>query len=64
MVTRIVIGLVVTVVALAVAGRRMQWLQQLAFSGQPAPERVAQVRSHPSQDAEIRRFRWWGSASC
>ena len=52
MVTRIVIGLVVTAVALAVAARRMHWLQRLAFSGQPAPERVAQVRSHPSQDAE------------
>ena len=64
MVTRIVIGLVVTVVALAVAARRMHWLQQLAFSGQPAPERVAQVRSHPARTRSIRRFRWWGSASC
>src|SRR6516164_7438585 len=52
MVARIVIGLVVTVIALAVAGYRVRWLQRLAFSGQPAPERVASVRSHPRRDAE------------
>src|SRR6201990_3684243 len=46
------VGLVLTVVALAIAGRRMWWLKQLAFSGQPAPERVAAVREHPGRDVE------------
>src|SRR5690348_1662035 len=47
------VGLVLTVVALAIAGRRMWWLKQLAFSGQPAPERVAAVREHPGRDVEV-----------
>src|ERR1700759_1936601 len=47
------VGLVLTVVALAIAGRRMWWLKQLAFSGQPAPERVAAVREHPGRDGEV-----------
>src|SRR6476620_9309202 len=47
---RIAVGLVLTVVALAVAGRRVWWLKRLAFSGQPAPDRVAAVRGHPAQD--------------
>jgi len=51
-VLRIVVGLLLTVVALAVAGRRMWWLKRLAFSGQPAPERVAAVREHPGRDVE------------
>jgi Fe-S oxidoreductase len=46
------VGLVLTVVALAIAGRRMWWLKRLAFSGQPAPERVAAVREHPARDIE------------
>jgi Fe-S oxidoreductase len=46
------VGLVLTVVALAIAGRRMWWLKRLAFSGQPAPERVAAVREHPGRDIE------------
>jgi Fe-S oxidoreductase len=41
------------VVALAIAGRRMWWLKRLAFSGQPAPERVAAVREHPGRDVEV-----------
>jgi hypothetical protein len=44
------VGLVLTLVALAVAGRRLWWLGRLGFSGQPAPERVAAVRSHPGRD--------------
>jgi hypothetical protein len=28
------------------------WLKSLAFSGQPAPERVAAVRTHPGRDVE------------
>src|SRR6202521_853546 len=46
------VGLVLTVVALAIAGRRVWWLKRLAFSGQPAPERVAAVREHPGRDIE------------
>jgi Fe-S oxidoreductase len=45
-----IVGLVVTVLALAIAGRRLWWLKRLAFSGQPAPERVARVREHPGRD--------------
>ncbi len=50
MLIRIVIGLVLTVVALAIAGRRLWWLKRLALSGQPAPERIAAVRGHPGRD--------------
>jgi len=52
-VLRMTVGLVLTVVALAVAGRRVWWLKRLAFSGQPAPERVAAVREHPGRDAGV-----------
>ncbi len=52
MVLRMIVGLVLTVAALGIAGRRMWWLKRLAFTGQPAPERVAAVRSHPGQDVE------------
>jgi Fe-S oxidoreductase len=47
---RMAVGLVLTLVALAVAGLRLWWLGRLGFSGQPAPERVAAVRSHPGRD--------------
>jgi hypothetical protein len=50
-VLRMTVGLVLTVVAFAIAGRRLWWLKRLAFSGQPAPERVEAVRSHPGRDA-------------
>ena len=53
MVLRMIIGLGVTVIAFAVAGRRVWWLKRLAFSGQPAPERVAYARSHPGREAEV-----------
>jgi Fe-S oxidoreductase len=49
-VLRMTVGLVLTVVALAIAGRRLWWLKRLAFSGQPAPERVTAVREHPGRD--------------
>ena len=52
MLARIIIGLGLTVVAFVVAGRRVWWLKRLAFSGQPAPERVAYARSHPAGEAE------------
>jgi Fe-S oxidoreductase len=51
-IARIVVGLVLTAVALAVAGWRGWWLKRLAFSGQPAPERVAAVRRHPGRDVK------------
>src|SRR6201997_1081650 len=47
------VGLLVTAVALAIAGRRVWWLKRLALTGQPAPERVASVRSHPGRDVEV-----------
>jgi Fe-S oxidoreductase len=49
---RIIIGLALTVLAFAIAGRRLSWLYRLATSGQPAPERIAAVREHPARDAE------------
>ena len=52
-VLRIVIGLVLTVAAFALAGRRLWWLAQVGRSGQPAPERIAAVRSHPARDAGV-----------
>ena len=50
MIARSVIGLGLTVIAFAVAGRRVWWLKRLAFSGQPAPERVAYAREHAAGD--------------
>ena len=50
MVLRMVTGLGLTVIALAVAGRRLWWLKRMAFSGQPAPERLEYVRAHPAGD--------------
>ena len=52
MVLRMTVGLALTAIALAIAGRRMWWLKRLAFSGQPAPERIAAVREHPGSDVE------------
>jgi Fe-S oxidoreductase len=50
---RIVVGLVLTVAAFALAGRRLWWLAQVGRAGQPAPERVEAARSHPARDAEV-----------
>ena len=51
MALRIIIGLALTVVAAALAGRRLWWLYRLGQAGQPAPERVEAVRNHPGRDA-------------
>jgi Fe-S oxidoreductase len=51
-VLRMIVGLVLTAAAFAIAGRRVWWLKRLAFSGQPAPERLAYAREHPGTDAE------------
>ncbi|MGH3125214.1 MAG: Fe-S oxidoreductase, partial [Streptosporangiaceae bacterium] len=53
MVVRIVIGLVLTVAAFALAGRRLWWLARVGRTGQPAPERIAAVREHPARDAGV-----------
>ena len=45
MVLRIVVGLALTAVAFAVAGRRLWWLKRLALTGQPAPERIEAARN-------------------
>jgi Fe-S oxidoreductase len=50
MIVRIVIGLVLTAAAFAVAGRRLWWLKRLAFSGQPAPERVEYAKNNVVTD--------------
>jgi Fe-S oxidoreductase len=47
---RLILGLAMTVAAAALAGRRLWWLKRLAFSGQPAPERVAAAREHLGED--------------
>ena len=52
MVLRMIIGLGLTAIAFAVAGRRLWWLKRLAFSGQPAPERLEYARRHPGREAE------------
>ncbi len=51
MALRISIGLALTVIAFAIAGRRLWWLYRLATSGQPAPERIEAVRQHPGRGA-------------
>ena len=53
MALRIIVGLVLTAVAAALAGRRVWWLYRLGRSGQPAPERVEAVREHPARDAGV-----------
>ncbi len=50
MVARMIIGLVLTVAAFAIAGRRVWWLGRLAFSGQPAPERASFAKRHAGTD--------------
>src|SRR6202035_92316 len=46
MVMRMIVALVLTVAAFAIAGRRLWWLKRLAFSGQPAPERLEYAKTH------------------
>ncbi|HEX6469788.1 MAG TPA: (Fe-S)-binding protein [Streptosporangiaceae bacterium] len=50
MVIRLIIGLVATVIALAIAGRRVLFLYRLARSGQPDPERLATAREDVGED--------------
>jgi hypothetical protein len=53
MVVRIVVGLVLTVAAFALARRRLWWLYRVGRAGQPTPERIEAVRSHPGRDAGV-----------
>jgi Fe-S oxidoreductase len=57
---RIVVGLVLTAAAAVIAGRRLWWLYRLGRSGQPAPERIEAVRSHPGRDAETQATEVFG----
>ena len=50
MVLRMTVGLILLVVAFAIAGRRLWWLGRVARAGQPAPERTEAVRTHPRRD--------------
>jgi hypothetical protein len=50
---RIILGLVLTVAAAAIAGRRLLWLGRLGRAGQPAPERIEAARKHPGRDAGV-----------
>jgi Fe-S oxidoreductase len=52
-VLRIIVGIAVTVAALALAGQRVWWLYRVGRKAQPAPERVAAVRAHPGGDVGI-----------
>jgi Fe-S oxidoreductase len=57
---RIIIGLVLTVAALAIAGRRVWWLRRLALTGQPAPERLQYARDHFSTDVQTQATEVFG----
>lgn len=50
--TTLIIGVVGTAVALALAGRRVLFLWKLSQAGQPDPERVLQVKRDPKADIE------------
>ncbi len=52
MLVRIVVGLAVTIVGLAIAGRRFYWLSRLIRSGAPAPERT-RGSVFPKAEAEL-----------
>ncbi|MGD0933452.1 MAG: Fe-S oxidoreductase, partial [Streptosporangiaceae bacterium] len=60
MVLRIVVGLVLTVAAVVIAGRRFWWLGRLGRAGQPAPERLVFTRKHPARDAEVQASEVFG----
>jgi Fe-S oxidoreductase len=60
LVLRIIIGLALTAVAAVLAGRRLWWLYRLGRTGQPAPERIEAVRTHPGRDAEVQASEVFG----
>jgi Fe-S oxidoreductase len=57
---RIIIGLVMTVAAFAIAGRRVWWLRRLAATGQPAPERLAYAKDHLGTDLKTQATEVFG----
>jgi len=59
-VLRIVVGLVLTMAAVVIAGRRFWWLGRLGRAGQPAPERLVFTRKHPARDAEVQASEVFG----
>jgi Fe-S oxidoreductase len=52
LVLRLIIGLAATVIAFAIAGRRVLFLYRLARSGQPAPERLAVAKKDVGEDVK------------
>ncbi len=63
MTLRLIIGLVLTVVAFAVAGRRLWWLYRLIRTGQPAPGRLdgagARLRAEVAEVFGQRKLLTW-----
>jgi Fe-S oxidoreductase len=57
---RIVIGLVMTVLAAAIAGRRVWWLYRLAAAGERAPERIEAARQHLGEDVKAQLLEVFG----
>ncbi|NUP67359.1 MAG: (Fe-S)-binding protein, partial [Nonomuraea sp.] len=55
-----IIGLVMTVAAVAVAGRRVGFLYKLATSGPPAPERVAYAKEHAADELKAQLVEVFG----
>ena len=60
MAARIIIGLVMTAAAFALAGRRLWWLRRLAGTGQPAPERFSYARDHLGTDLKTQVIEVFG----
>ena len=52
MALRIIIGLVLTAIAGAVAGYRLWYLVRIGRTAQPAPERIEALREHPGRQGE------------
>src|SRR5260370_21338749 len=57
LVLRIIVGLALTAVAFAIAGRRLWGLYRLGRAGQPAPERIQAVKEQPATHAETQLSR-------
>jgi hypothetical protein len=57
---RIILGLVMTAAAAAIAGRRLWWLGRLGRAGPPAPDRLEAGRKHPGRDAGVQAVEVFG----
>lgn len=55
-----IIGLVMTVLAVAVAGRRALFLYKLATVGPPAPERIDYAKTHAADEAKAQLVEVFG----